>query len=323
MAPVLSRWRGLCRLWRSGRRSVRASRSNPLRPERTGTAWWAVDKVVVPYYCAAVAALAAYFPAIEGAWWLIAAHVAAIAVLWVEVKRPNAWSWGFRHWYALPYVAACYKVMAVLIPAIRTTDADQWLADLDFRLWGAHPTVWLERISSPVLTEAVQICYSLFIPAVLLIPFLIWRRRRYADFRYYAYLIALGFLVSYVGYLLVPARGPRFLLRGEQTIPLAGMWFFDFLQQFLDRLESAHYDCFPSGHTELTMIAWWGSRLISKRLFLVYSAYTVSIVFATVYLRYHYTVDVLAGILTAAALIAAGPVLYRRLSPKDSAFGAR
>ena len=42
----------------------------------------------------------------------------------------------------------------------------------------------------------------------------------------------------------------------------------------LDRLESAHYDCFPSGHTELTILAWWGSRMVSKRLFRVYFAYT-------------------------------------------------
>ena len=44
----------------------------------------------------------------------------------------------------------------------------------------------------------------------------------------------------------------------------------------LDRLESAHYDCFPSGHTELTILAWWGSRMVSNRLFRVYFAYTPS-----------------------------------------------
>ena len=75
------------------------------------------------------------------------------------------------------------------------------------------------------------------------------------------------------------------------------------MQSALDRLESAHYDCFPSGHTELTILAWWGSRMVSKRLFRVYFAYTPFIIFATVYLRYHYTVDVLAGIASAAVLI--------------------
>ena len=46
-----------------------------------------------------------------------------------------------------PYVASCYKEMALFIPAVRRSDADRWLADLDFRIWRAHPTVWLERIA--------------------------------------------------------------------------------------------------------------------------------------------------------------------------------
>jgi hypothetical protein len=30
------------------------------------------------------------------------------------------------------------------------------------------------------------------------------------------------------------------------------------------RLESAHYDCFPSGPTELAILAWWRSRQLSS-----------------------------------------------------------
>jgi len=63
----------------------------------------------------------------------------------------------------------------------------------------------------------------------------------------------------------------------------------------------------------VTIIAWWGSRLVSPRWFLAYSIYTPSIIFATVYLRYHYSVDLLAGAVLAASLIVASPSLYRRL----------
>ena len=285
------------------------------------TRWWAVDKVILAYYAAACLVVGAYSSRLPEAWRLIAAHLAAGTLLWLEVKRPNRASFAFRHWYALPYVAACYKEMAMLIPATGPWNADQWLADIDYRFWGAHPSLWLERLYSPALTEFLQVVYTLFVPAVLLIPLLIWRRRRYQDFRYFAYLIALGYLVSYVGYLLVPARGPRFLLRPLEGARLQGMGLFQASQSLLDRLESAHYDCFPSGHTELTIIAWWGSRLISRQLFGLYSVYTLCIIFATVYLRYHYSIDVLAGALTAAVLIAASPVLYRKLSPRGSDLG--
>jgi membrane-associated phospholipid phosphatase len=275
-----------------------------------------VDKVILAYFSCSVVLILGWWSKLPDALPLLAANLIGGAVIVYQVKRPNPTSWLFRNWYPLPYVASCYKEMALFIPAVRSTDADQWLADLDFRFWGANPSVWLERIHSPVLTEVLQVVYTLFVPAVLYVAWVLWRQRRTTDFQYYAFLIALGFLTSYIGYILVPARGPRFLLKHLQHFPLQGLWLFQVMQSTLDRLESAHYDCFPSGHTELTILAWWGSRMVSNRLFRVYLAYTPCIIFATVYLRYHYTVDLLAGIVTAAVLILTAPILYQKLSPK-------
>jgi membrane-associated phospholipid phosphatase len=287
-----------------------------LKNAGSGTRFWAVDKLIIAYYAFTTVLLVGWFSQVAEAPWLLAWHAAGIGMLIFQVKRPNRTTRIFRYWYPLPYVAACYKEMALLIPPVRHTDADRWLANLDFRLWGVHPTVWLERIQSPGLTEFLQIVYTLFVPAVLLVAVLLWQQRRYREFQYYAFLIACGYLVSYVGYLLVPARGPRFLLKHLQHIPLQGLWLFHSMQNTLDRLESAHYDCFPSGHTELTMLAWWSSRMVGNRLFWIYFAYTPSIIFATVYLRYHYSVDVLAGAIVAAALIVATPSIYRRLQER-------
>jgi len=276
--------------------------------------FWPVDKVILSYFAFTTAVILIWWKSLPVAPLLLVCHAAAIALLVIEVKRPNRASWVFRNWYPLPYVALCYKEMALLIPAVWRSDADRWLADLDYRLWRAHPTVWLERIQTPALTELLQIAYTLFIPVVLLVAVLLWRQGRFGEFQYYAFVIALGYLVSYVGYLLVPARGPRFLLHAEQTFPLQGLWFFEYMQRALDTLESAHYDCFPSGHTELTILALWGSRMVSETLFKLYWFYTPFLIFATVYLRYHYSVDVLAGIAVAAAIILLGPFCYRKLS---------
>jgi membrane-associated phospholipid phosphatase len=283
------------------------------------TSFWPADKIILSYFAVTTAIIVWWWRALPEALPLLLAHVAAIALMIVEVKVVNPSSWVFRNWYPLIYVASCYKEMAILIPAVWNTTAappaaDQRLASLDYRLWGAHPTVWLERFHTPALTEFLQVVYTLFIPAVLLVAFLLWRQHRYAEFQYYGFLIALGFLASYLGYLMVPARGPRFLLRSEQHFPLSGLWLFDYLQNSLDRLESAHYDCFPSGHTELTILACWGSRMLSKSLFLLYFAYTPCLIFATVYLRYHYSVDLLAGMVIALLLIVFTPVFYSKLS---------
>ena len=281
-----------------------------------GTRFWAVDKVILAYFSLSILVILGWWSRLPDALFLLAANFLGGALIVYQVKRPNVTTWIFRNWYPLPFVASCYKEMALFIPAVRGTDADRALADLDYRIWGGNPTVWLERVHHPWLTEFLQAAYTLFIPAVLYVAWLLWRRRQYSEFQYYAFLIALGFLASYIGYLAVPARGPRFLLKDLQHFPLDGLWLFDGMQRMLDKLESAHYDCFPSGHTELTILAWWGSRMVSKRLFQLYCAYTPCIIFATVYLRYHYTVDLLGGIATAAFLIWSAPKLYRKLSPK-------
>jgi membrane-associated phospholipid phosphatase len=274
---------------------------------------WPVDKLILSYYGGAVIFLAALWRSIPEAPWFIAFHLAAAGVLLYQIRFPNRTSWLFRNWYPVVYVAVCFREMDFLVPAVNHTVRDQWLADIDFAFWHANPTVWLERIQTPWLTEYLQIVYTLFVPAVLWVAFLLWRQRKYAEFQYYAFLVALGFLVSYIGYMIVPARGPRFLLEHLQHVPLRGLWFFDWMQGGLDQLESIAYDCFPSGHTELAILAWWTSRRLRNSLFWPYFAYTSSIIFATVYLRYHYTIDLLAGAAVAAILLVATPGIYQKL----------
>jgi membrane-associated phospholipid phosphatase len=298
--------------------------SPTLGGERQGRWWpldrlWPLDKVILAYFGFAVVIILAWWRSLPDAPLLLALHVAGTALLLAAVRYSGPISWWFRNWYAVLYVAFCYKEMQIFIPVVRHgQDVDQWLADLDYSFWHSNPTVWLERIQTPLLTEYLQVVYTLFVPVVLLIALLLWKDRRFADFQYYAFLITLGFLVSYLGYLLLPARGPRFLLRHLQHVPLRGLWFFHAMQGGLDRLESIAYDCFPSGHTELTLLAWWTSRKLGPFLFWPYFAYTSSIIFATVYLRYHYTIDILAGVVVAAFLFLAGPALYRKLNHKGA-----
>jgi membrane-associated phospholipid phosphatase len=273
-----------------------------------------VDKVILGYFALTGIIVLGWWSTLPQAPGLLLWHLLGPALIVYQIKRPNRTTWIFRNWYPLPYVGYFYKEMALLIPAVRHGDADRWLASIDFRFWHANPCVWLERIQTPALTEFEQIAYSLFIPAVILVAVLLWQKGRFEEFQYYAFLIACGYLVSYIGYILVPARGPRYLLKDLQHIPLQGVWLTKYLQNGLDKLESYHYDCFPSGHTELTILAWWGSRLVSKRWFAIYFAYTPFLIFATVYLRYHYTVDLLAGATAALVLILATPAMYRKLS---------
>jgi membrane-associated phospholipid phosphatase len=295
--------------------------------QRAVRQFWPADKVILVYSAFTAVVEFVWFRQIPQAGLLLALHLLGWALIVLAARTTGPGSgvdrviWVFRNWYPILFVACCYREMSFIILAIRHTHFDRALADLDYSVWGAYPTVWLERIYSPALTESLQIIYTLFLPAALFVPSVIWLRRRYTEFRYMTFLLTVGFLVSYLGYLIVPARGPRYLLESLQHLPLRGLWGFDSMQETLNRLEKDHYDCFPSGHTELTVLACWLSRSLSIRLFWVYFLYTLCIVFATVYLRYHYTADLLAGAMVALVLIPAAPVLYRGLSEKGDSIG--
>ncbi len=273
--------------------------------------FWPVDRLFIGYLAGVAVLIAIDYGKVPDAGPLLAAHAVGIALIAVAARA------GFRsqpvnvfhHWYPIAYIPVFYWEMGILVPAIRTVDYDAQMASLDYRIWGAHPTVWLERLQNPALTEFLQIAYTLFIPSVVLVAVVLWSKKLYPEFRYYGFLVALGFLASYVGYFLVPVRGPRFFLAHLQHADLQGLWLFESMQHALNRLESARFDCFPSGHTEMTMVAWWGSRFVSKALFAAFSLYTILIVTATVYLRYHYTVDVFAGVVLAVAVLTVSPML--------------
>ena len=284
-----------------------------VRSDSLAARLWPVDKLILVYFLAMTTLEVIYWRLLPAPVELVTVHVGGVLLIAALALYPNR-ILNFLHcWYPLPAVFYSYKEMSVLIPHVNPWDADEALSRLDFAIWGAHPTVWLERFHSPLLAEVLQIVYSGFVPAILMVAAILWWKQQFNDFRKYAFLITLGFLTSYVGYLLVPARGPRFLLKGLQTYELQGLWLFHWLRATLDRIESAHYDCFPSGHTEMTILAWWGTRVISSKLFWMMFVYTLGVVFATVYLRYHYTVDVLAGAILGGVLIAVAPTLYLAL----------
>jgi membrane-associated phospholipid phosphatase len=69
--------------------------------------------------------------------------------------------------------------------------------------------------------------------------------------------------------------------------------------------EVVNRDCMPSGHTMMTLMTMIMAFSMRSGLRWYYLVLGSSLIFATVYLRYHYVVDVLAGMLWAMAVLAA------------------
>ena len=246
---------------------------------------------------------------------LILGHVAAIGVLIVIARNSSPVAVFLHHWYLLLYVPLCYKQMPYLVNALHLPLADTTLAHWDLAMWKVDPVLWLSSMQSRFAVECLQAVYTMFLPGSIALGIVLWFRRAREEFRLGTFAIALTFLVSYLGYLLLPARGPRLMDYASHYPPLQGLWAFHYFQHALDTLEGAQYDCFPSGHVAVVLVGCWIARRISARVFYTFAAFAACITFSTVYLRYHYVIDVIAGMVLAILMIAVAPLIYQKLEP--------
>jgi membrane-associated phospholipid phosphatase len=91
------------------------------------------------------------------------------------------------------------------------------------------------------------------------------------------------------------------------------------IRRMLDRAEGVTRDCFPSGHTELTMLVLYCAWRFERRAFWIMVPPACVLVISTVYLRYHYVIDVIAGAVVAVAIMALADRLYGALGGDRSA----
>jgi membrane-associated phospholipid phosphatase len=275
-------------------------------------ALWPIEKLFIANSFVQICLLSVAARSDARALLFIAAHTAAIGFL-VALSRSRSAMWHFvRHWFVLAYLPLCYKEVPFIVSALRLPAADFKLTSWDMAMWKTDPVFWLSGFQNSGLVELLQAVYTLFIPGVLALGILLWLRKSRKEFRYGTFLIAATFLISYLGYLILPARGPRFMPYAVQH-PLHGLWTFTIFQRLLDGLEGAQYDCFPSGHVAVVLVGCYLARHISPAAFRTFTVFAALITFSTVYLRYHYVIDVLAGAVLAIVMIAVTPWIYSKL----------
>ncbi|MDP2753399.1 MAG: phosphatase PAP2 family protein, partial [Nitrospirota bacterium] len=192
-------------------------------------------------------------------------------------------------------VLVIFDSLEWLVHYVNPEDIDPILIRLDYLIFNNHPTIILERIMSPLLTDILQIAYSTyyFIPISLGVVLLLNNQRE--EFNRTLFLILFCFYLSYLGYILMPALGPRFTISHLQTTELQGLFIAEPLQKLLNKLEGIKRDAFPSGHTAVAVTVLYLAYRFKKRFFWILLPIVAALIFSTVYCRYHYVVDIIAG----------------------------
>lgn len=230
-------------------------------------------------------------------------------IAWLAESRKSRLLVGIHRWYCYLLVILVFKEIYQMIHRINPTDYDQMFIAIDHWVFGVNPTQWVYQFSHPLITEIFQSAYFSYYLIFILVGVEIYRRYPIDRFDHAAFLIVYGFYLSYLGYFLLPAVGPRFTLHNFADLDrdLPGIFLTPLFRAIINAGESissglpnqvdvVQRDVFPSGHTQLTLICTYLAfhyRLRSKWLV---AALASLLILGTVYLRYHYVIDLLGGI---------------------------
>jgi len=237
-------------------------------------------------------------PVIPNASLLISAYLTLLITQFIIIKFRDKNRF-LRVTYDLIFpiisVIILFDSLGWVVHYVNPDDIDPLLIRLDYTLFGNHPTVMLEAVMNPILTDILQLVYSsyYFLPVIFGIALL--KNNQREEFNRSLFLILFCFYLSYVGYIIWPAIGPRFTLGHLQTQKLQGFFITEPVQQLLNRLEGIKRDAFPSGHTAVALTVLYLAYRFNRRLFLIFLPIVSALIFSTVYCRYHYVVDIIAG----------------------------
>ena len=195
-----------------------------------------------------------------------------------------------------------------MIKPIRPVDYDRLFIQIDRWMFGTDPTHFLSHYSHPLITEILQIVYGSFYLLPIILALFLLRHKRYLATEFAIFSLIYGFYLSYVGYFALPGIGPRFTLHNWENInkELPGLYFTPALREFVNIGESipegtknpsevVQRDVFPSGHTMITLIIMFLSVRLRSRSKYFFVPVGSLLIIATVYLRYHYVIDLIAG----------------------------
>ncbi|HAP35592.1 MAG TPA: hypothetical protein DCQ28_06465 [Bacteroidetes bacterium] len=240
---------------------------------------------------------------------LIAAIIISSWYVHTKQSNVNAIITFFRDWYLVPYILLIYTQSSSINHSIHQRDYDDFLIAADRFIFHTDPTQWIYQFSHPLVTEILQIAYSSYYLFFIALFFELYRRNNRDDFNTGTMLVVYGFYLSYVGYLLLPAVGPRFTLHNffSTETELPGIFLTDYLRIIVNSgggvptgvpnpIDFVHRDAFPSGHTQLTLVAMYIAFTTETKirwwLFVAGSLLIIS----TIYMRYHYVTDVIVGV---------------------------
>lgn len=283
----------------------------------------------------AVLILLLHGDAVPGWGWLVGAHVLCLALIHGLIRasaaRPANGGLDFlRHFYPVLLYTGLYAETGALNQMVCRGYLDPVFYHWDERLFGFSPCFrFMELLPYRIVSEVFYFAYFSYYLMIAGVGLALFLRNR-TQFFHYVSVTSFVFYVCYLIYIFLPVVGPRIYYADlvDIRLPAAAMpalvpefpaavregVFYRVMEIIYTHFESPGA-AFPSSHVALAWVTVYFSFLYLPRIRWPHLLLAILLSLATVYCRYHFAVDVIAGVATTALLLPLGNWLYRSSRP--------
>jgi len=247
-------------------------------------------------------------------------HIALVILLleflrWYT-RKPTRIKQFFRTFYPAIGLAFAWTELNSLVTMILPYWANNFVVGLDKALFGVHPTVWVQNIFRPWLTELMNFFYAFYYSFIPIGAFSLYFRNRKQETLDFLFLVFFTYCTVFLIFLFFPAEGPWVILKSLHTVKPQGGFFLK-LNQFIQGQGSIRGGCFPSSHVAAAFTLLWATFRYQWRLGLFLTPFVFGMAAATVYCQYHHAVDALSGMLLGTIFYGIGILILKRKERKS------
>ena len=238
-----------------------------------------------------------------------------------------------RHFYPVLIYAAFFVETGSLNRMFFSDYLDPLMAQWEQQLFGCQPSVlFMEKLPWLAVSELFYASYFSYYIMIGGVGFALFLRSR-EQFFHYVSVVSFLFYVCYLIYIILPVIGSRAFFHQVEgyTLPAltqqlamtdtypdavqTGIFFR--LMKWIYQVFEAPGAAFPSSHVAVAVCTVYFSFRYLRPIRYYHLVVAILLCCATVYCRYHYVVDVLAGLVTATIVIPIGNWLYFKFGQRS------
>lgn len=193
---------------------------------------------------------------------------------------------------------------------------DSIFSHFERSIFHCQPSILFATVlPSNMFAEMMYFGYFMYYLMVISIPIYIY----FFVSRYLAersvFVIIASFVFYYLIFIVLPVIGPQFYYAGQMQ-KLPNGYIFGPVLRYLQHYGEAPTAAFPSSHVSICLMVLWICYKNEKKLLYLILPVSVLLLFSTVYIRAHYVIDVVAGIIFTPFVYALSMNLFTALSKR-------